>query len=412
MRGQLGSETAWTALLCAAVLTTAPAATFAAGIHVLPAGEEALMAALFAPPPLADGCALLDVQIAARAVRATYQCGNSRPTLTLRHAAESPEAKAASDCCDLAASRDAPAALVTAITAQIQSRGKDLRWQSLDQAATQPPPAADVRSPLTAQQWTLLQAARAACDAGKSGDALDAAVRLAAETTATVVVDLLVTAAATGGADDAHLRALRQDADGAPNVAAKQFAAGVVAFFHGQDVAATAAQKRGEYQAAAAYLQRARASLAQEPRVFLLRAAALARAGEGAAAEASLQEAQFVGPQAAELPFYRAEIHQHAQRQAAVADLRQYLAVLEQSAVPPPGSLNARMHARASTALHRLEAPAVAEDATIDVFDPLAATSAGPRSGWAATATALALLAASVAWAIWRYRRRATSEAL
>jgi LPXTG-motif cell wall-anchored protein len=211
---------------------------------------------------------------------------------------------------------------------------------------------------------------------------------------------MVVASLAPSNPDAAKVAALAQAADAAPGDALAQFMAGVAAHYSAHYTAETREQKLALYRQTIAYLEKARAAYAFEPRIYIYLAVSHYRLGEQAEAEGFIERAVELDANDPDAYYCRAEIWHRKDPAKAIGDLDRYL---EMSALlAEPGSKVAEAKVDRVKALREhLQKVASGEGQPEEVFDPLEGPAPPPKDPPVQGAVATALGSSPVyAWIV------------
>jgi tetratricopeptide (TPR) repeat protein len=281
------------------------------------------------------GCSLEGAAIARTNVALTYACAGAPAALTLVHPSAAPEGAVVTEKLAVAPGDPAPPkALLDAVVARVREHEGAFAWQEL---APQAESDATVPSVPEAPKGFMNDEQRARYDRAvqryKSGDvegAYDDLYALAHETPRGVL-GTLVAALASRSPSEELVRELTAAADADPDDPVKQFVAGVGAHYRGHQSGRSREEKARYYEITLRYLKRVEALYAEEPRLWIYLAVSYFRTGRQAEAEAAIEKAVALGSDDADAWYCRAEIYHKKDPEAAVADMKRYLAIMEEN---------------------------------------------------------------------------------
>ncbi len=343
--------------------------------HVIPAGREALVRALFSTTSDASAgeCVTQDLRIEQNQIVARYSCAGRAALLRMGHPSDAPSAaRRTSELALWSPDDSAPPALLAAVFERV--RVAVWQWE----APTNTPMRHDDAGPETADPAQLTPSQR---ETYRRGLALYAAHRnaeafalyhaLARENPHGGVLGMVVaTLASTVQVGD--LARLRSFADAHPEDPLAQFEAGVGAHYIAHARVATLAEKPPYYRLALHYLDRVGSAYEFEPRFWIYRAVSHFRLGEQGPAEAAITRAIALGSRDPDVLYCRAEVLHRVNTAEAVRSMEQYLRLedelLREGAAP--GDPNKRRRVEQMLRTLRDVLAGRAQLPAHDMFDP------------------------------------------
>jgi len=351
----------------------------AAPTPVIPPGREAAIEALLngGGEALPAGCRLSGASIEQALVRATYGCDAGPVSVVLRHpGGASPGAPTTASFALEISPAGTPAAFAQALVARVRAAETGWTWEMVVPRQA-PPPVPEVEpafwdpgygdddlglcghpSPaplpgegtasgdqgaprprgeeLTGEAHDLYMSTDPMMRTGEYQEIFDRMSALARRVPHNLVLGRLVVACAGLASDPKRhneiVEGFLADADAHPDDALKQFIAGVSVHYRGHQHAGTREQKRADYDRCIRYLERAKAAYPNVSRVWLYLAISYYRTGRQAEAEAAVEKALSVDPGSdADIFYSRAEIEHLKDPAKALADMKHYIAVMDEN---------------------------------------------------------------------------------
>ncbi|MCC6216008.1 MAG: hypothetical protein IT376_14170 [Polyangiaceae bacterium] len=344
---------------------------------VIPPGQEALVLDLLGgKDTLPGGCSLESANIAAAEISAEYTCTGGRRQLVAEHPSAPGAGAARAEALALRGGPEPlPPEAIAAVLARVKARGGAFRWQapgggaasgataSAAPAVSAPPAAATPEEHEYARGLALYRD-------GKSREASVIFVELARKNPRQRgVLGMVVATLAGSQLFEPEVRELLATADTAPADLLAQFRAGVAAHYFAHEEASSVEEKRGWYETALRYLDRAR-PLDFEARWHIYQAVTNFRLGNQALAEEQIERAVALGSDDPDVYYCRAEIFQRTNIPRALEDIRRYQEKVAEI-VRGGGTTSASKSARVQMMYDHLSAVQRGEAAPREIFDPV-----------------------------------------
>jgi tetratricopeptide (TPR) repeat protein len=394
-------------LIVAAGLVAATAVCPGAGadpppLHVIGPGHEAQIGHMLGERDHLGGCSLDEARTERTRITAKYRCGRDAVIVILAHPDDARDAPARTTRFAITAAPPNQS-LLDAVAASVRANEAGFEWAQAQAAPLEgaklksapPPPAADGGAPVADGGVTITAppppngadkaaleeylAAQRLEDAGRHAEAFDALVRLIRANPKHLpdgALGLLVSALASqtppADVEADCLGRYRAQADAHPDDALDQYIAGVAAHYCGHVHARTKEEKDAFYRTAISYLSRVVTAFDTEPRVFVYMAISHHRLGEEPEARVFIERAMKLARKDPDVDYCDAEIFVRADLPRAIADIRRYLATVEELHKQEGAPINPGKHRRVEGMLAYLEKVQQGR-ATLDteLWDPL-----------------------------------------